>query len=120
MIFRRGFWDLPKGHIDEGETLEACAIREVQEETGIQALEIIKPLTITYHTYEQGAHHILKESHWYLMSTPADSQLIPQTEEDIEQIEWVASEKLEAYIAKAYPSIRNVIQGYIENHTSQP
>ena len=36
MIFRRGFWDLPKGKVDEGETLEQCAVREVQEETGLQ------------------------------------------------------------------------------------
>src|SRR5439155_18933695 len=35
LIFRRGKWDLPKGKLDEGETLEACAVREIQEETGV-------------------------------------------------------------------------------------
>ena len=36
-IFRRGFWDLPKGKLDEGETIQTCAVREVEEETGIHA-----------------------------------------------------------------------------------
>src|SRR6478752_5737606 len=36
LIFRKGKWDLPKGKLDDGEELETCAIREVEEETGIQ------------------------------------------------------------------------------------
>src|SRR5690349_2204758 len=47
MIFRRGKWDLPKGKLDPGESLEACAIRELKEETGINAI-LEKPLYITY------------------------------------------------------------------------
>src|SRR5438046_1555734 len=31
MIFRRGKWDLPKGKIDQGESIEQCAVREVKE-----------------------------------------------------------------------------------------
>ena len=41
-IFRKGKWDLPKGKVDKGETIEAAAIREVEEETGVQNLRLGK------------------------------------------------------------------------------
>lgn len=110
MMFRRGFWDLPKGKLDEGETLENCALREVQEETGLRTLQLIKALTATYHTYEQGTHHILKESHWFLMEATSSETLIPQTEEDITEIKWVPQSELPQYKENTYPSIMEVLQ----------
>ena len=48
-IFRRGSWDLPKGKVDLGETIEACALREVEEETGVKNLTLVDFLGITQH-----------------------------------------------------------------------
>ncbi len=110
MIFRRGKWDLPKGKMDEGETLENCAKREVEEETGLQKPKIIKPLKITYHTYIQFGKHILKETHWYLMEVSGDEKLIPQTEEQISEIIWVKKEDLQKYVANTYPTIEMVLK----------
>ena len=90
LIFRRGKWDLPKGKLDTGETLEECAVREVEEETGLKKIKLISPLIITYHTYHEGARFVLKESHWYSMTVRGKQTLIPQTEEDIHEIKWVA------------------------------
>ena len=110
LIFRRGKWDLPKGKQDEGEDLKACAIREVQEETGLNAVQIKEPLHITYHSYNEGDKHILKESHWFLMTADITSDLQPQTEEDIEKCEWVAIDKLPSYVANMHASIIDVLE----------
>lgn len=110
LIFRKGKWDLPKGKLDEGEELEACALREIEEETGANGLAIDKPLLITYHTYFEGEKHILKESHWYLIKSAKKTPLKPQTEEDIEKCEWVPAEKLGSYMSNMHASIIDVIQ----------
>lgn len=108
LIFRRGKWDLPKGKLDEGETIEECSLREVEEETGVQHIKLENKLTITYHIYKENGETILKESHWYRMKT-AQQDLIPQTEEDIEKCQWVAFKKLKDYETNMHPSIKDVI-----------
>jgi 8-oxo-dGTP pyrophosphatase MutT (NUDIX family) len=110
MIFRRGFWDLPKGKLDDGETIEACAIREVQEETGVVDIELGDFITITYHEYFDTYLQlpVVKESHWYAMKVKGSPTLIPQTAEDITDIEWVDAITRETYLQKSYPSIQEV------------
>jgi 8-oxo-dGTP pyrophosphatase MutT (NUDIX family) len=87
-MFRRGSWDLPKGKIDQGETPEIAAVREVEEETGVKNIQLGKKLGDTYHTYAQKGKRILKKTYWYAMTTP-HNELTPQIEEDIERLEWV-------------------------------
>ena len=113
MIFRRGKWDLPKGKLDEYETLEGCALREVKEETGISA-RIVGPLGTTYHTYLQGVEPILKISHWYSMKAEEYETLQPQTEEDIELCEWVRKENIATYFEGAHPSIQDILKKGLE------
>lgn len=109
MILRRGVWDLPKGKCDEGETMDACALREVKEETGVEALEIIRTLSSTYHTYHEFGKHILKETHWFLMQSSSEKKLTPQTEEDIQEVAWLNAEIVREKLKQAFPSIREVI-----------
>ena len=110
LIFRRGKWDLPKGKLDEGEDLIACALREVEEETGLSELKYEQNLCITYHTYYENNQHILKESHWHLMKGNDDEKLIPQTDEDIEKCLWVNMENLAPYLENAPASIIDVLK----------
>jgi 8-oxo-dGTP pyrophosphatase MutT (NUDIX family) len=110
LIFRRGKWDLPKGKLDKGEKLEDCAIREIREETGLQQLKIISPLTISYHTYHEGSRFILKESHWFNVVASGTEQLTPQTEEDIVDIKWVAAADLARFIPQAFPSVADILK----------
>ena len=109
LIFRRGKWDLPKGKLDKGETIENCAVREVLEETGLKTAKITKPLLITWHIYQQGATLILKETDWFAMKVKGDTLLIPQVEEDITDIQWVPKNKMAHYQENAFPSVRDVL-----------
>lgn len=107
-IYRRNFWDLPKGKIDAGETKEQAAIREIQEETGLNELELGRFITSTYHTYrDRKRERVIKISHWFKVSTK-ETDLIPQTEEDIEKAVWVDLEHLKKETA-IYPNILEVL-----------
>ena len=110
MIFRRGYWDLPKGKQDSGEKLETCAIREVKEETGLKNISLDAALTMTNHTYHEGTKHILKETHWFAMSVKGEQSLVPQVDEDISEIKWVSQSKISSFLEKAYPIISDIIQ----------
>src|SRR3982750_1473759 len=107
LIYRRGFWDLPKGKLDEGESIEACAVREVEEETGLTNVLLDKLVGITYHEYfdEWKQRDVVKETHWFAMHVNGNQTLVPQQEEDIKDIKWVAQNELRAYLQQTYKNI---------------
>lgn len=116
MIFRRGHWDLPKGTIEKTESPIDAALREVAEETGMSGLEIIRPVMLydnnqpcTYHLYPFEDNWVLKPTYWFLMKGNDAATLTPQTEEDIEKVEWVAKEDVNGYLGQAYANIRDVL-----------
>jgi 8-oxo-dGTP pyrophosphatase MutT (NUDIX family) len=114
-IFRRGKWDLPKGKLDPGESPETAAVREVIEETGLQTAVAEKHLIKTYHTYEESGKHLLKETNWYLMKSPNQESLKPQTVEQITQALWVPPLQLSKHTSNTYLLIKDVLKsaGYL-------
>lgn len=109
LIFRKGKWDLPKGKLDPGETIENCAIREVMEETGLNKISLTKPLVITWHIYQEGASFVLKQTDWFAMEVKGTPALTPQIEEDITDLKWVPQSELRLYQENTFPSVKEVL-----------
>ena len=107
MIYRFDKWDLPKGKIEKGETTEITALREVEEECGVKNLEIVKPLSSTYHIYADGKNgNILKISHWFEMKNTSSENLIPQKEEGIVMVKYVNKNQLKGILNNTYTNIK--------------
>ena len=108
-ILRHGIPDLPKGHIEKGETPEVAALREVEEETGISNLQIVKTLPSTWHCYLEHDQWTLKRTYWYLMSTSNAVQPKPQTEEGITEIKLIGNEEIEDFLKNTFRSISEIL-----------
>jgi 8-oxo-dGTP pyrophosphatase MutT (NUDIX family) len=107
-IKRSGKWDLPKGKVDKGEDKKAAALREVWEECGIKA-KLIQKIESVWHTYTQNKINTLKKTTWYEMECLDDSQMKPQTEEDITKVKWVGADERAKILANSYASITYVV-----------
>ena len=110
LISRNGLWDLPKGHQDPGEDIEVTALREVREETGIDALTLRDLICITDHCYRRNGIWHLKHTWWYDMLYTDPTDLTPQREEDIAKAAWVAKSSLSSFLTNTYPSIAEVFR----------
>ena len=110
LISRNGLWDLPKGHQEAGEDIRTTAIREVQEETGVNNLELGDLICVTDHCYIRGGMWHLKHTWWFSMLYTEPTDLTPQREEDISKAAWVAKSALPPYLKDTYPSILEVFR----------
>ena len=112
--FRRGKWDLPKGKLEDGEKIEDCALREVEEETGLQNIHLGKLVGVTTHYYNENGRDIEKETHWFTMTISGEQQLVPQLEEDITELRWVAQDEMTDYLSNTFPNIEEIIKKYYD------
>lgn len=109
-IYRNNKWDLPKGRIEKKEPVKLAAIREVEEETGVDGLKIIRPLINTLHIFNRNGKYKLKKTFWFEMKTTSKKELIPQTKEGIEQAVWVSESEIPEKFENAYENIKLVYQ----------
>lgn len=108
-IKRLGMWDLPKGKIDEGESPEEAAIREIHEECGVLCEKVNELITITYHTYAFEGRPTIKKTYWYALDYSGAKELTVQKEEGITKARWFDLKKIEEVRGETYPSIADVL-----------
>lgn len=103
---RHDDWSLPKGHIEEGESREEAALREVEEETGIRA-RIVQPLAeITYFYRRKDGSLIRKVVHHHLME--AETEELGDPNWEVSEARWVSF--AEAQDLLSYENDRGVVR----------
>ena len=109
-IFRNGKWDLPKGGTDKGEEIEDTAMREVEEETGVNGLSITKKLQKTYHIFKRNGIYKLKITHWFEMHSTFEGIPFGPVDEGIEKVEWKNPEQIQEALKNSYENIKLLFQ----------
>jgi 8-oxo-dGTP pyrophosphatase MutT (NUDIX family) len=111
IIRRNGFWDLPKGKVENGESFEECAIREVEEETGLNNPVIESFLCKTYHEFTRGDILYGKNTYWYSMNLTESGVPVPQLNEGITDVIWIEAEKARELVY--FPNLKEVMDIYL-------
>ncbi|MGH7893785.1 MAG: NUDIX hydrolase [Candidatus Binatia bacterium] len=96
-------WILPKGHVEEGESMEETALREVREETGLEA-EIVEPLGDVTYWYARREHdgrpvRIFKRVRFFLMQHRGGR--FADRDEEMDDVRWFAFDRAEPMLAYA-------------------
>ena len=119
MMTRKGWRDLPKGHIDEGESAEEAAVREVMEECGLQDVEIVDHLCTTRHFHHAYGRWEIKETEWFLMYAAGDDPtLMPEESEGITAVEWLRARRLWQAVGESYSTIKEVFEEFLKYKTN--
>ena len=116
VIERNGKLDMPKGKLESKETVEVCAVREVQEECHVKQCKITGPAVCTYHCYLNRGGYTLKTTYWYPMLTNYSKKLKPQIDEGITAVYWATPELLKERMAElpTYNSLTETFEKFIE------
>lgn len=108
-IYRNDKWDLPKGKVEGKESIEETSLREVEEETNVTGLKIVKPLDTTYHIFKRNGRHKIKITYWFEMTSDYNGILEPQIDEGITKVKWLNSQQILDALENSYANIRMLV-----------
>ena len=108
-IMRYGRWDLPKGHIEPGETPEDCALREVTEECNLRGHFIEGSLPPSYHTYLFDNKPYMKKTWWFRMKYNGEMITDPQAIEGITHAEWLSPAEIARIKTNTFQSLLDLL-----------
>lgn len=95
-------WSFPKGHVEQGETEQQTALREIREETGLEVRLLQGFRTTVSYSPKAG----VKKQVVYFIGVPTNGILTPQQEE-IQELRWVSTEEAEQLVT--YANDRHVL-----------
>src|ERR1700712_5296347 len=100
----RLLWSLPKGHIEEGETAEQAAVREVEEETGIAGTIVAELGTIDFWFVAEGRRVHKTVRHYLLHRTGGE---LSDADIEVDEVAWVPLPDIRGQLA--YPDERGLV-----------
>jgi len=106
-------WDLPKGKIEKGETIEEAALREVREETGLNNLTIITALPSSYHMFKRNSQLFLKKTYWFKMIYNGFSHPKPLKKEGIIEARWFDPEQVQFMLDSVHPNLISLLKSVL-------
>lgn len=109
-IYNRAQWTLPKGGVEWREAIDEAAVREVREETGLAEVQLGSKMGETYHTFSRRGQWVLKTTHWYYMQASSSATLVPQADENIEDVRWISREEWLKIAETSFPLVRSILE----------
>ncbi len=119
-IHRLGKWDLPKGKLEPEELLKNAALREVEEETGLNDLILEDFINTTFHIYKEKRKdkdmRVLKATYWFRMNYTGNETPKPQIEEGISKVDWKTIEDIqETVFPNTFKNIKLILNEVFES-----
>jgi len=103
-----GTWVLPKGRIEQGETSEEAARREIGEEIGLLQIEAVAHLGWTEHRFERDGVRFRKRVDWFLFTAPKGSPVSPQLEQNVLDCGWFRPKQVLSMLS--HPNQRRIVR----------
>jgi 8-oxo-dGTP pyrophosphatase MutT (NUDIX family) len=116
LIHRMGYWDLPKGKRDPGETMKKTALREVEEEVGFHHLVLEGKIGKTYHSFRTNSKRVMKKVNWYAMYTSNPKEIVLQYAESIDDAAWIDPKSFSRLKLKTYRSVEDILKKYVKKY----